>query len=844
MMITMYFSSFTTDTTDRIFEKLHSSSDGLSNQEAIKRQTQFGLNQIKSQEIKWWDIIFRQLKSPFLYLLLFAALLGLVFGELLDSVIIILFVLINTFLGFYQEYRSEQTLKLLNEYVVPVALVCRGSEINTIKSFALVPGDIIIVKPGDILPADVRFVESSDLSIDESILTGESIQVKKIHNQLIKPAQEMYQAENIGFSGTTVVSGSGRGVVLATGKQTVIGEITKLTVETHRESSFEKGIARFSSFILRLIFLTLAILLFANVLIKGGRANVAELLIFSIALAVSVIPEALPVVTTFCLSRGALHLAKHKVVVKRLSAIEDLGSIEVLCTDKTGTLTENILSVSDSFKFGVFDPVFYAALSAFQFKEGTVSDAFDIAVHAHLTKENIKELGEFSSIAEAPFDPVRRRNSVVVEKNKSHFLLVRGAAEELITLCDNVQKTDAVKIEKWIAQKGVNGERVIAVAQKKITYKKDKDLINEENQLEFIGLVSFVDPLKKTAIEAVEKAKALGVSIKILTGDSPEVAASVAHKIGISKSLDDVITGREFDLLPAAKQAEVVNSCAVFARVTPEQKYTIIKLLQQNHEVGFLGEGINDAPALKIANVALVVSGASGVAREAADIILLKKSLNVVVDGIKEGREIFANTAKYIKATLASNFGNFYTVAIASLLIDFLPMLPLQILLVNLLTDFPMIAVATDSVDASELKSPKAYETNQIALIATILGLVSTFFDFIFFVLFYKISPQVLQTNWFIGTVLTELVFFLSIRTKLFFLKAKRPSNIMLLLTFSAGAIALILPFSHFGQTVFKFIRPSMTDILLIFGVVALYFVTTESVKLYYYRHVEHRKTI
>ncbi|HRN70797.1 MAG TPA: HAD-IC family P-type ATPase, partial [Candidatus Woesebacteria bacterium] len=393
------------------------------------------------------------------------------------------------------------------------------------------------------------------------------------------------------------------------------------------------------------------------------------------------------------------------------------------------------------------------------------------------------------------------------------------------------------EVEKWVENEGKLGKRIIAVGKKSLISRLE-NLAHDEKGLEFVGLVSFVDPLKKTAQAAIKRAGTLGVQIKILTGDSKEVAGAVAFQSGLIQNPSDVITGDQFDALSSSEQHNITSQYSVFARVSPEQKHQIIQLLQERYEVGFLGEGINDAPALKVANVAIVVQEASDIAREAADIVLLNKSLHVVIDGIKEGREIFGNTAKYIKATLASNLGNFYTVAIASLFITFLPLLPLQILLINLLTDFPMIAVATDNVDGTELKRPRNYDVKEIALFATVMGIVSSIVDFLFFALFFRISPQVLQTNWFIGSVLTELVFLFSIRTRLPILKATPPSIPLITLSGVAFLTSIILPFTTLGHIVFEFITPNMHYIILILIITGGYFITTEVVKLMYYRFV------
>lgn len=824
---------------EKVFEDLETSPQGLLEKEAEKRIEKYGLNQIVKNQTHWWDIIIRQFKSSFIYLLLAAGILYFLMGQIIDGSMILLFVLVNAFLGFYQEYRSEQSLRLLKEYIAHKVKVRREGEEKAIDSKLLAVGDIVILEAGDIIPADIRFFKENDLAIDESILTGESAPVAKTADPLKKEFKEIYQAKNTGFSGSTVVSGEGEGVVFAIGKNMAIGKVADLAAETSRESSFEKGINRISGFILRLIIFTLVFVLLANIVLKGESANIGSLIIFSIALAVSVIPEALPMVTTFSLSQGALRLAKNKVVVKRLSAIEDLGSIEVLCTDKTGTLTESKLILADIYSKSQKETMLYGSL-AFSITEKRLkrmSNVFDLALFEKMTLEEKKKLDNYQKIKEIPFDPKRRRNSVLVKKDGNLEIAVRGSYENIVSFSKNIDETEKEKTENWAMEEGRKGRRVIAVAKKSITDEKQYSIPEEEDNLDFIGLLSFENPIKKTTEGAIKKAKKLGVRIKILTGDSPEVAGAVAYQIGLVDSPDEVITGGKLFDLNFKSQREMAEKYAVFARVSPEQKYNIIQLLEEKNEVGFLGEGINDAPALKVANVGLVVQGAADIARETADIVLLNKSLEVIIDGIKEGRSTFTNTIKYIKATLASNFGNFYAVAIASMIIDFLPMLPLQILLVNLLSDFPMVSIATDAVDEEELAKPKSYNIKEIALIATVLGIVSSVFDFMVFSFFYKLGPEILQTNWFIASILTELVFLFSIRTKGAFFKGKIPSASVVFLTIIAALATVIIPFTEFGQKVFKFTRPSLDHLFLIFTIVVVYFVITESVKLLYYRY-------
>ena len=461
-------------------------------------------------------------------------------------------------------------------------------------------------------------------------------------------------------------------------------------------------------------------------------------------------------------------------------------------------------------------------------------------------------LKEYKRLADLPFDPGLRRNAVLVQKAQHQELIVRGAPEEILKLCDPASLKKSFGLEKWLSERGQQGQRVLAVAKTRLNRQALPESLEnfEVKNLEFLGAMAFIDPIKTSTFSAVKQAEGLGLKIKILTGDSAEVAGSVAQQIKLIATDQSVITGQQFNALSAVHQAEAVEKYDVFARVSPEDKYKIIQLLQEKYQVGYLGEGINDAPALKIAGVSLVVQSASDLARESADIVLLKKNIQVIVNGIKEGRQVFTNfsifssipsafftnTVKYIQATLASNFGNFYAVAIASLFVDFLPMLPVQILLLNLLSDFPMIAISADNIDKSELAQPKKYNVRDITLIATILGVVSSIFDFILFGIFFRFSPAVLQTNWFIASILTELAFLFSIRTKRLFFKAGRPAAGIIGLTGLAAIVTIVLPFTALGQNTFHFIRPSLSHLTLIFFVVAIYFATTESVKSLYYK--------
>ncbi len=787
---------------------------GLTSAEVTERRSRYGPNALPQPRYRLARLILRQFRGIFNLLLLAAAAVTFALGEPIDGCFILFFVFLGTGLNVYQEYKSNAAADKLKSYLRHTITVWRDGVEQEVYTEDLVPGDILSLESGDIVPADATVREARDLFVDETTFTGESIPVSK----RAAPAEGAeISEEHLLLQGAVVVRGNALAEVTAIGTGTRLAAISAKASSVQAESELVKGIDRISKFILKATVITLVFVVLANVLIDGRDTDISHLLIFAIALAVSVIPEALPLVLTFSLSRGALRFAQNDVIVKRLSAVQDLGSVNLLCTDKTGTITENRLThVNDYLGAGsAFHPLVLARLAAHDLGE-RIPEPFDRAADEGLSPEQRTEVERFELLEEEAFDPALRSNGAVVRRDDGLQLHVRRGSPEYFIDQGLVVRDE---VAGWLADEERQGHRVLGVSY------------SAGEGARFGGFVSFQDKLKDTTLETVAAAKDLNVAITIITGDALMVAEAVGREAGLVDEADEVVEASVFLALPVQEQHRRVGEIRVFARTRPEQKLELIELLKEQFTVGFLGEGINDAPALKAAHASMVVESAADVARETADIVLLKNDLRVIVDGIRVGRETHANTLKYIRATLVSNFGNFYAVAIGSLFIDFLPMLPKQLLLLNLLSDFPMMAIAFDRVSEQEVSRPQRYDFRSLYMIFVTLGLVSTVFDFVYFGLFYQISPQVLQTNWFIASVLTELLLLFSIRSMAPIQKAGRPALLVILL--SAGAFALTLALVLIPATAefFEFTRPTAAHMGLIFGLAVLYLIVTEFAK-------------
>lgn len=831
------FNLYAALTMQEMATKLKTSIDrGLTSEQAKELGAHYGPNVLQQYSVSFWKLLWKQISSPFIYVLIIIAIIDFILHEFTDGIMILIIVVINTLFSFYQEYRTYHALQLLKHYLKDQIHVVRDGKEIIIDTSEIVPGDSIKLYPGDRIPADVRFTAVNNCMIDESILTGESTPVQKNTDVSKKSDVSLFEATNIGFSGTTISSGSATGIVFAIGDATYFGSIAQLAQTSPHISSFTKGIAQFSKFILYLILITISVV-FVMHLLWNKQFSLVNLIVFSLALGISIIPEALPIVITFSLARGALHLAKYKVITKRLAAIEDLGSMQVLCIDKTGTITENVLMLRNVYGADEQETLFYAVLASGLSPAQLAQDkGFNGPLWQKLADEKKSHVKEYTVQAEHPFEPQLRYTSLIACHQNSCELIVRGNIHETLPLCTNLTEQQRQDITQWTHEESSQAHRVLLIAKKEVPANITHIAKEDEMGVTFVGLISYDDPIKPTAEHALTRAHNLGVQIKIISGDTAEVNFAVAQKIKLITSVDQIITGEEFATKSEPGKREIVQRCKVFAHIVPSQKVEIVQLLENIYDTGYLGDGINDAPALKIAHVSMAVDTAVDVARDVADVILLHKSLRVIVDGIHEGRVIFANIIKYIKSTLAANFGHFYAIAILSLFIDFLPLQPVQLLLISLLTDLPLIAIATDTVSLEDINAPQRYDLKDIAFITMVLGLVVMLADFIIFKRFYTVSPAVLQTNWFIASILIELSFFYSIRTRSPFYKAPFPSPYVLSLTVLVACTALIVPFTEFGQRFLHFHSPTLHDLLFIGAVVIGYFILTDVIKVLFYR--------
>jgi len=816
---------------DELFQRLGVTPFGLSEHDVTVRHKQHGLNIIHKRSFNIFTIFIRQFTSnPLIIILVLATLASFFLGQRTSSYYIFGTILLSIFLGVWNEYSAEKTVDNLLKKISPTSLVIRGGERIQIPASHITIGDIVLLSQGSIIPADIRLVETNNLEVNESALTGESKTVYKNSEKIDTEPQNSSDLTNVGFMGTQVESGMGRGAVVGIGKDTEFGKIAQSVVFVKPITEFQRGLMQFGNLIIWIV-VFMAIAIFAVNALLGH--TLIDSLLFSLAIAVGLTPELLPVIVTISLSHGAGKLAKHHVVAKQLIAIENLGNMDVLCTDKTGTLTEGRIDVVDFVgKEGISDEsVLKLSLicNSALIHHKAVGNAIDVALWEYALKNKITVDKKIKKQDEEPFDYTKKAMFCITEDTDGYRLIVKGAPDSILALCD--KSTDSEARHKQFIDLNSKGYRAIAIATKKIE-KKDHYSWEDAKGVSFEGYVTFRDIPKKTAKEALSELARLNVQIKLITGDNEIVASHVCRELGIDTS--HIVLGTEVERFTDEVLSKKVDMTTIFARVTPQQKLRIILALKKNgHVVGYMGDGINDIPSLHSADVGISVNSAVDVAKDAASIVLLRKSLRVLTEGIIEGRKTFNNTVKYILMATSSNFGNMFSAAGASFFLSFLPMTPVQILLTNGLYDLSQTGIPADNVDPEALIRPKHWNIGFIKRYMLFFGPISSLFDFATFAILYFMfhaRGSLFQTGWFIESMATQILVVFVIRTFRTPFILSKPSPQLFFTCIALVAVAIGIPFTALGTSL-GFVRPPMMYFVALAVLVFSYLILVEAVK-------------
>jgi P-type Mg2+ transporter len=810
---------------------------GLTSQEADRLLAEHGPNEIA---VKKQNLIFQYLsyfKNPLVIILLIAGFVSGLSGQGVQAGIIFFLVFVSVTLDFYQENKSNQAAQRLREKVTNTASVIRDGKPQDIKISLIVPGDTVLLSAGDIVPADGKVLVAKDFFVDQSSLTGEAFPVEKAPSQKQKQGEA---DEDVVSMGSNVVSGSATIEIVRTGASTLYGQITKKLMGKETDTEYTKGIRQFGYLITEL---TIFLVLFVFVVNAAFNRDLLQSLLFALALAVGLTPELLPMIITVVLSRGAIKMAGKDVIVKKLSSIQDLGSMDILCTDKTGTLTENrielIMHVDPEGNDD--ESVLLDAYLNSVFETG-IKSPLDAAL---LVYRKI-DTSPFIKVDEIPFDFVRKKLSVVVGKGTERILITKGAPEEIFKACSKCRLksgtvdmvTAMASAQEKFQQMGMKGFRVLGIAEKALDSGRTTYQPADENGMTFIGFLAFLDPPKESAAAAIKLMRDSGIDLKVLTGDNELVTKHVCESIGVE--VKGVVLGSEIANVSDLALAIIVEKANLFCRMNPVEKERIIKALRANkHVVGYLGDGINDAPPLKAADVGISVDTAVDVAKESADIILLKKDLKVLEDGVLEGRQTHGNTMKYIMMGTSSNFGNMFSVAAASVFLTFLPMLPIQILLGNLMYDISELTIPTDNVDQSYIEKPRRLSVKFIRNYTIVFGLVSSAFDLITFAVLlfiFNATPQQFQSSWFIEGLATQVLIIFVIRTRVTPFYRSKPSRLLAISSLTIVVIGFLIPYTPIGP-LFQFVTPPLEFYLALVGIIAAYLVLVEVVKFFFYRY-------
>jgi Mg2+-importing ATPase len=823
-----------------LLQQFQTTPQGLTSDEVQQRLLRYGSNLLKpKKKSDALTLLIAQFKSPIILILIFAAGLSLFLHNHMDATIILVIVLVSGFLGFWQERGAVNAVEKLLAIVQVKATVIRDGDPEEVPIEEIVPGDMVLMKAGDAIPGDCLLLESKDLFVDEAALTGETYPVEKSIG-ILPPETVLSLRTNSLFMGTHVVSGSARAVVIRTGKETEFGKVSERLKLRPPETEFERGVRRFG-YLLMEVTLVLVIAVFA-INVYFARP-VLESFLFAMALAVGLTPTLLPAIISINLAHGARRMALDKVIVKRLASIENFGSMNVLCSDKTGTLTEGVVRLHSALDVNGHESekvLLYAFLNA------SYETGFMNPIDEAVRKYRPFDLSGFKKLDEVPYDFIRKRLSILISKGDTHLLVTKGALSNVLAVCSSAEITegkivDIVTIKEQVQEHfeefSRKGFRTLGIAYKDVS--SDTVITREqEAEMTFLGFLILFDPPKPGIIETIRQLKHLGVSLKIITGDNRLLAASVSQQVELSNPR--ILTGSDLHRMSDEALFRQVNEVDVFAEVEPNHKERIILALKKaGHVVGYMGDGINDASALHAADVSISVDSAVDVAKEAADIVLLEKDLGVLVQGVREGRRTFANTLKYVFMATSANFGNMFSMAGASLFLPFLPLLPKQILLTNFLTDFPEMTIATDSVDRELVEKPRRWNIQFIRNFMMTFGILSSVFDYLTFgvlLLILHATTDQFRTGWFLESVISASVIVLVIRTRRSFFKSK-PGKYLLMATLLIIVVTILFPITSLGGLL-GFQPLPMTALLVIGMVVVLYVIAAEMTKKYFYRRV------
>jgi Mg2+-importing ATPase len=802
-----------------VYAEVGSSPLGLSRGAAEARLKQFGLNSVtRQQKATVLQELWGRARNPLNALLLSLALVSYFLGDIRASVVIAAMVALAITTAFVQEHRSNKAAARLRAMVHTTASVRRspsGSDEPYIEVplEQLVPGDVVRLSAGDMIPADLRLLEVKDLFINQSALTGEATPAEKDAAPSDTRCEDPFDLPNLCFMGANVVSGYGVGVLLRTGRSTSFGQLAEHVAERHVPTAFDEGISRFTWLMIRVILVMVPLVFLINGLTKHDWL---EALLFALAVAVGLTPEMLPMIVTVNLAKGAIAMSRDKVIVKRLNAIQNFGAMDVLCTDKTGTLTQDriILKRCLDIRGGESDKVLQYAFLNSHFQSG-LRNLLDKAVLEHVELHPLYGVDSgWSKVDEIPFDFSRRRLSVVVSRvDGTHVLICKGAVEEMFAVCTRYALDGEIgqldethlrtAIDETIALNS-DGFRVVAVAYKEMDRPKDAHSVEDEAGLTLLGYIAFLDPPKESARAAIASLAAKGVRVKILTGDNEVITRKICREVGIEAG--QILLGSRVAQLDDSELAEFAEQTTVFAKLTPAQKERVVRALHtRGHVVGFLGDGINDSPALKAADVGISVDSAVDIAKDSADIILLEKSLIVLQDGVTEGRRIFGNILKYIRMGASSNFGNMFSVVGGSIFLPFLPMAPIQVLTNNLLYDFSQTTIPTDNVDEEFLASPRRWDISEIFKFMVFIGPISSIFDYLTYAMMLFVfhawdNPSLFQTGWFVESLLTQTLIIHIIRTAHIPFVESHASPALIATTIIICAIGILLPSIWIGS--------------------------------------------